>query len=224
MPDEATQAPAPEATDAAATPEAQPVEARQSEAPQLTQADIDRAVTNARKAWEAKQAEAANAEREAAERKKLEEAGKFEELKARLEAEKDAAQKTLTAERIRMRLEVEAVRAGIRDPQDLAMVKADAAELLAEDGSVNDEAVKAAVAGLKESKPYLFQDATDTPKGAKGTPSPGSATPTDGFDLQAYLSPEAYKARQTEALERKKNLRGPDMSTTLQGLLAGRRK
>lgn len=143
------------------------------------QARLDKAVQQALKTREAKLAAKADEERKAQERKQLEERGQFEELRRQLEAERDSLREQGRAKDIRNALNAEALKAGIRNVDDLSLLPASDMGACADaEGNVDKDKVAALVSGLKADRPYLFgQDAPPQP-GAKGAPTAGSAMPS----------------------------------------------
>lgn len=156
--------------------------------PKALQSAVDKAVQQALRTRESNLRTEAKKAEEAAERKRLEEAGEFTKLRERLQAEVETLKGESRAKDVRNALHAEALQAGLRDLTDLALVPHDTIDALADkDGKIDSAAVRAAVADLRKSKPYLFADAKDdaaTPR-RQGGPTPGDALPTGGpeFDL-----------------------------------------
>jgi vacuolar-type H+-ATPase subunit I/STV1 len=186
--------------------------------PKALQSAVDKAVQQALRTREQKLRAEQKAAEEQAERKRLEEAGEFAKLRERLTAEVETLRAESRAKDARNALNAAAIKAGLRDVADLALLPRDVLDGLAkDDGSVDSERVGAAVKALKDSKPYLFAEPESKPP-ARGHASPGDALPA-GADM-LNVSVEAMAAERNRALAEKKRAPQPRDSHLLASLLA----
>ncbi|MAH50280.1 hypothetical protein CMI37_30950 [Candidatus Pacearchaeota archaeon] len=110
-------------------------------------------------------------EKDEAEKKKLEEEGEFKALADKEKVEKEEIKATFNSKMIEMKMQIEAVKQGIKNESDISL--ADMAEV-GIDKEFNVSGVEESIAKLKEAKPYLFgadEDDNITPDLTGGNPN-----------------------------------------------------
>jgi hypothetical protein len=141
---------------------------------------VDKRVSEALKTRERKIQEAEEAKQKEAERKALEEKGEYDKVLSQLKQEREQLEMQMKVQAVDYALSTEAMKPDtkLHDPSDLKLLSADVVNgCLNDDGTVNAEAVKAALVSLKEAKPHLF-DTGEPPKQQRGQASPGDAAPS----------------------------------------------
>lgn len=151
----------------------------------------------------------AEADKAAAEKKQLEEEGKYKELAEKQKAENERLQAQITSDRKTSALKTAALAAGAQNADTIAKLVDMEQIQVGEDGTVNAEAIKAAVDGLKESQPFLFAEGQQTQQpvgnGNGGAPQGGTGGGTQQFYRSQLQDSKFYQENRDEILAAERN-------------------